>query len=75
MQGGREQQENPEGYVFVREVYTVTWSVPEEEASEFMQNRRSKKEDFAKQQHKDMKGRSKAQHIDQHIEQQEKQGQ
>ena len=43
-------QDEPLGYVFVSEVYNVTWRVPESEAKEFVQKRKSKKEEFARHQ-------------------------
>ena len=37
------------GYVYISEVYNVTWTVPEEEANEFVNRRRQRKHEFAHQ--------------------------
>ena len=60
---GQQNQEEPVGYVFVSEVYNVTWRVPENEAKEFVQKRRTKKDEFAKQHEKEAGG-SKAERVE-----------
>ena len=67
-----ESQDDPLGYVFVSETYRVTWKVPEDEATEFVQDRKSKKDEFAKQHQKEMKGETKAEKVEQTVEKQQK---
>ena len=44
-----DQQRKPLGFVWVSETYEVTWRVPRDKAQDFVNKRRSKKDDFQKQ--------------------------